>query len=229
MKQLKFFSQIAALLLIVFLSSCNTKSASIIKAEDYDHVIKIACVGNSITYGFGIPHRDSLSYPAQLQRMLGDKYEVRNFGVSARTLLSKGDLPWMKEKEYQQALDFKPDVVLIKLGTNDTKPYNWKYKAEYESDYIALVKSFQALSSRPIVVPMKAVPAFPDHWGITDSIIRLELNPKIEKIANQLDLPMIDLYTPLIEMEDLFPDRIHPTAEGATIIAQTIKDRLISE
>jgi len=44
-------------------------------------MIKVACIGDSITSGFTLlnPRRDS--YPSLLQNMLGDGYEVRNFGV----------------------------------------------------------------------------------------------------------------------------------------------------
>ena len=83
--------------------------------------IKIACVGNSITFGSGIANREKNAYPQQLQAMLGMKYEVRNFGVSSRTLLKKGDHPYWETEAYNTALLFKPDIVYIKLGTNDSK------------------------------------------------------------------------------------------------------------
>lgn len=60
--------------------------------------IRVACIGNSITYGARIKNRDRDSYPAVLSRMLGEAYWVKNFGVSARTLLNKGDHPYMNEK-----------------------------------------------------------------------------------------------------------------------------------
>ena len=67
--------------------------------------IKIACIGNSITYGSGIKDRANDSYPAVLNRLLGkDRYDVRNYGVGARTLLNKGDHPYMKEQAYRDAL-----------------------------------------------------------------------------------------------------------------------------
>ena len=87
--------------------------------------IKVACVGNSITEGFGLENPSVESYPAVLQSLLGNNYEVENFGLSARTLLMKGDLPYMKEQRFKDALEFLPDIVTIKLGTNDSKPYNW--------------------------------------------------------------------------------------------------------
>jgi len=90
--------------------------SSTLHAED---VIRIACVGDSITYGAGIKGRVTKSYPAQLQELLGATYNVGNFGVSGRTLLKKGDKPYWENKAYKNALDFKPDIVIIKLGTND--------------------------------------------------------------------------------------------------------------
>lgn len=88
--------------------------------------IKVACVGDSITFGAGIKNREKDSYPAQLQAMLGSGFKVGNFGISARTLLKKGDRPYWKEQIYRDALAFQPDYVIIKLGTNDIKPKNWE-------------------------------------------------------------------------------------------------------
>jgi acyl-CoA thioesterase-1 len=218
---------LSLLMLSIFTISCNTgNNKGIVNESEYEKPIKVACVGNSITFGYGIEHRDSLSYPAQLQRMLGDNWKVRNFGISARTLLSKGDLPYINEPIYQQALAFNPDIVLIKLGTNDTKPHNWKHKADFKNDYRKLIKSFQQLESAPEVVLLKAVPAFPERWGISDSTIRLELNPMIEALSNELNLHYIDLYSPFANKANLFPDKIHPNAEGAEIMATIIFEKL---
>ena len=93
--------------------------------------VKIACVGNSITYGSGIKNQFQNSYPGLLSQLLGEGYDVRNFGISARVLLNKGDHPYMNEKAYQDALAFNPNIVVIKLGTNDSKSFNWKYKADF--------------------------------------------------------------------------------------------------
>ena len=68
--------------------------------------IKVACVGNSVTYGYTIPDREINSYPAQLARMLGENYEVANFGKSGATLLNKGHRPYIKQEEFRQALEF---------------------------------------------------------------------------------------------------------------------------
>ena len=63
--------------------------------------VKVACVGNSVTYGAGIENREINAYPAQLQRMLGDGYEVMNFGKSGATLLNKGHRPYPRTGRVQ--------------------------------------------------------------------------------------------------------------------------------
>ena len=82
--------------------------------------IKVACIGNSVTYGMTHKNPAETSYPTQLQQMLGDGYEVRNFGHSGATLLSKGHRPYINLPEYKAALEFAPDIAVIHLGLNDT-------------------------------------------------------------------------------------------------------------
>ena len=71
---------------------------------------KVACIGNSVTYGYGHKNPKATSYPTQLQQMLGDKYEVRNFGYSGATLLSKGHRPYINLNEYKAADEVSKDI-----------------------------------------------------------------------------------------------------------------------
>jgi len=84
--------------------------------------VRVACVGDSITFGAGVEDRDKNHYPAVLGGLLGTSFDVRNFGRSGATLSSSGDLPYRDTDEFKAATAFAPDVVVIKLGTNDTKP-----------------------------------------------------------------------------------------------------------
>ena len=68
--------------------------------------VKVACVGDSITFGAGVKNRQQLCYPAQLGKLLGDEYHVENFGISARTMLAKGNYPYTNEKVYKKSLKF---------------------------------------------------------------------------------------------------------------------------
>ena len=190
------------------------------------HALRVACVGDSITFGSGIKERDKNSYPAQLAGMLGDRWTVRNFGVSGATLLKKGNKPYWTQSAYNAALDFRPDVVIIKLGTNDSKPVNWEHKAEYITDYIELIERFRKLESKPAVWICYPVPAYPGRWGITDKVIKEEVIPLIDEVAKQADVEIIDLYAALSDSKEMFPDTVHPDAAGAKVMAETIAQAL---
>lgn len=186
--------------------------------------VKVACIGNSITYGAGIMNRDKNSYPAQIQAYLGEAYDVRNFGVSARTLLTGGDLPYIQTNEYKQSLDFQPDIVLIKLGTNDSKPQNRGLLAtDYRRDYQALIDSYKALPSRPRVILLSPVKCFTDD-NISDSVIGGRIVPLTREIAYDNSLETLNLYNLFGNSWEshLMPDRIHPSSIGAGTLAADI-------
>ncbi len=185
----------------------------------------VACVGDSITYGAGIADRVNDSYPAQLGRMLQEydrQWQTQNFGVSGATLLRHGDMPYVQQNAYNQALNSNPDVVVIKLGTNDSKSWNWAYKDEFVTDYLYLIDSFARLPSSPDIWICKPVPAFSDSFSISNAVIRDEIIPFIDQIAQQRNVRVIDLYAALNGASDLFPDGIHPNAEGAGLMAEAI-------
>src|SRR5689334_8855673 len=104
---------------------------------------KIACVGDSITYGSGLGDRGTESYPAVLQTLVGSAHTVENFGVSGATLLKNGDKPYWDESAYGSSGSFEPDVVVIMLGTNDAKPQNWSHASEFAGDYAALIEHYR--------------------------------------------------------------------------------------
>ncbi|MEL7118983.1 MAG: GDSL-type esterase/lipase family protein [Bacteroidota bacterium] len=188
--------------------------------------IKVACVGNSITYGSGIKNRTAYSYPAQLQLILGNEWEVKNFGVSGRTMLKKGNQPLWKEKAFSDALAYQPDVVIIKLGTNDSKDFNWKYKDEFSVDYQAMIDTFTQVSN-PMIFVCRPVPAFGNQWNIDSLVIVDEVIPQIEAVAQSNDLQVIDLFNPFQNHKALFPDLIHPNGHGAALMAGIISKYLL--
>jgi acyl-CoA thioesterase-1 len=185
----------------------------------------VACVGDSITYGSGISNREYNSYPAQLGRMLqnfDNQWQAQNFGVSGATLLRNADKPYVQESAYTQALASRPDAVIIMLGTNDSKSWNWVYEDDFVSDYILLIDAFAELPSKPKIWICKPVPAFSDNFGITNAVIKDEIIPMIDQIAELRDVEVIDLYTAMINTSSMFPDGIHPNADGAKLMAEAI-------
>ena len=188
--------------------------------------VKVACIGDSITDGHGIDLREANGYPAQLQRMLGKGYNVKNFGISARTVMNSGDLPYMNEPYWQDALAFNPDIVIIKLGTNDSKSYNWSpdKKKGFEKDLTTMVKTLKALPSSPKIYLCKPIPAFKDSWTISEKVITEEIDPIIEKVVKKENLAgVIDLHTPFEGQTDLIQeDGIHPNSAGVRKLAETV-------
>ena len=184
--------------------------------------IKVACIGDSITYGAKVENRKKLAYPRQLGLMLGERYTVQNFGASGKTLLKKGNAPYWKTGLYKNALKWQPNIVVIKLGTNDTKMVNWKHKDELKQDLIDLVDSFQSLKSKPTVYLCLPVPAFLDGKNIDRTRVKEGVIPVVKAVAALKKLPIIDLYQRMLDKEALMPDKIHPNAEGAYELASEV-------
>ena len=190
---------------------------------------RVACVGDSITYGHGIKDRDHDTYPALLNAMLGEKYDVRNFGVSGSTTMMGTDMPYMNEQAYKDALAFNPQIVTIKLGTNDSKPYNWSGSDHFKKDLKTLIESFRALPSKPEIWLCLPVPAYGHAWSINDSVIYNGVIPYIKEVAQEENIPLVDLNTPMQGKRQYFPDTIHPNEEGQKILAQLIFDAVFAK
>jgi lysophospholipase L1-like esterase len=178
---------------------------------------KVACVGNRITQGFG--HTHAGSYPSQLGKILGDAYEVRNFGVGGRTLLTKADYPYVNEKEYKESQAYAPDIVIILLGTNDSKDRNWIYGDEFANDYYALIRVYQSLPSNPTIYLGLALPVFKPLDTISETVVKNEINPEVNEIAEAHQLGIIDFYSPFLDKSDLIPDGVHPNKKGYRLMA----------
>ena len=188
--------------------------------------VRVACIGNSITDGHGIDMCDTKGYPAQLQRLLGSGYQVKNYGVSSRTMLNKGDHPYMQEQAWRDAVAFRPDVVVIKLGTNDSKPENWQYGAEFEHDLLSMVA--QLRPSAPRIFLCTPIPAYKPSWNISDSVIVNHIIPIINKVAARERLTVVDLHSAFRDDDgqQMQRDGIHPTEKGAGQMARIIADAI---
>ena len=208
--------QLVALFAISLIPSLNAADPLAPKADGSP--LRLACVGDSITQGAGAG--EGMAYPTQLKSLLGEGWEVGNFGVSGRTVLRKGDHPYWKEDAYKKALDFEPDAVVIMLGTNDTKPQNWKLRDEFEGDYRDLVKSFLNLPSKPRVFICRPVPVpGKGNFGINEASLQEQM-PVYAKLAKELKVGVIDMYAALDGKPELLPDCVHPNTEGAGEMAK---------
>ena len=197
----------------------------------YGQQIKVACVGNSVTYDMGIENPDE-RYPAQVQVMLGDEYEVRNFGHTGATLLKNGYRPYWSLPEFKEAVDFKADIIIFHLGLNDTDPRAWpKYRDEFVRDNVNLIDTFETINPNADVKISRMTPIFTGHPRFESSTKEWywQVQDAIEVIAEITKVDLIDLHTPLHKRPDLFPDNLHPISEGAEIISKTISNAITGD
>ena len=177
--------------------------------------IRVACVGDSITEGRGGLN----NFPSQLQEMLGSGYDVRNFGRTSATVMP-GRLQYRRLDEFRKAIEFKPDRVLIMLGTNDSPGAAWEGLREaFRSAYQDLVTVFQRVESRPQVVVILPPPMFfpEDDWRPKN--LAQQIIPLIDSIALAHKLKTYSAYKLFQDKPDLFPDKLHPSNLGFKVLA----------
>lgn len=209
-------------------------------SENEENVTKIACAGDSITYGSGIKGGRALnSYPALLEKKLGDGYKVSNFGKSGYCISKASDKSYWKTVDYKDFLGMKADTVVIMFGTNDMRNDRWlgsdatggiAVKDTYVDDYCAMIESYRNVNP-DVKVYVMIPPALNTAEGADRPRVRMpeEVIPKIKEVAEKTGATLIDLY-PLFENKaELFADTLHPNNEGAEIIAEKVYQALTAE
>lgn len=190
--------------------------------------VRIACVGDSITWGAYLKNRSRECYPSRLQQLLGNSYLVKNFGVNSATVQISGDKPYRKQNAFERSASFSPDVVFLMLGTNDTKSENWKDIDSFRREYEKLVDFYLDLPSSPRLYILTPPPLFSleEDGSIRFSMHReylaLEISA-LKDIAEERNLPLIDIHEALTGEEQFFTlDGVHPDRNGAQLIAETV-------
>lgn len=181
--------------------------------------VVVACVGDSITEGIGATRADQYSYPAQLQGLLGEGYAVHNYGASGMTLLAEGDYPYIRQERYAASLACPCDVVLLMLGTNDSKPQNWRFQEWYLSELTEMIRTYQSLPSRPQVYVATSPVVFQSIDGITDGVVSGEIVPLQKEAARHTGCRVIDINALTRGHEAWTVDGIHPSDEGYAHLA----------
>jgi lysophospholipase L1-like esterase len=208
-----------AILFLCLSFSLGTGVSISSQAADTEDPIKIACVGDSITYGYTSSNPTYHSYPSQLQNLLGDGYVVNNYGKSGFTLMKSGDKSYWTTSEYTASQSFLPDIVILMLGTNDSKEVNWAHKDEFLSDLEEMITIYQNLDSHPTVYVCTS-PRMPveqeKEGGLVNQVIEEEIVPLQKQAAQDTGCTLLDVnafsHTDL-EDED-FKDYAHPTELG---------------
>uniref|UniRef100_UPI004027F215 GDSL-type esterase/lipase family protein n=1 Tax=Prevotella sp. TaxID=59823 RepID=UPI004027F215 len=225
LKQIIPNKTLSTLLLVLFCLTTLQLPAAAKRKKGATQPVRVACVGNSITYGTGIADREHFSYPVQLQHMLGNGYVVGNFGKPGATLLYKGHRPYVEQTEFKEALRFKGDIAVIHLGINDTDPRNWpNYRDEFVKDYLSIMDSLRAANPKVRFILARMTPIADRHPRFQSGTKQWhdEIQTSIETVARVSGAELIDFHEPLYPYPNLLPDAIHPNPEGAGILAKTV-------
>ena len=199
--------------------------------------VRVACIGDSITYGLGLANREKESYPAQLQKMLDEKfpgkYEVRNFGNSGRgiyldSMRGSEKRGFRHMPEHKVALAWKPDIVISNLGINDNGEYIKEYtggrkRGQFTGDYIALLGDYRKANPKAKLFIWTKLSPLAEGQRFYRSPEPFLMQADLEEVAKRMSAVGIDMQEPLREkMDEIFArDKIHPNAEGARIISET--------
>ena len=175
--------------------------------------VRVACVGDSIT-------KDT-TYTEVLSGMLGANYTVQNFGVGRTTVSLQFNKPYMNQPAFQEAQKFNPDIVVIMLGTNDAY-LSEEQRSNFTNDYQALISSFQSLPSNPQIYIAVPPPVFNNTMGLPSAVLDNEVIPLVNQTATNLNLPTIDVHTPLLGTPQDFKDGVHPNMWGSEVIASEV-------
>lgn len=147
---------------------------------------------------------------------------MKNFGVNNACANFSGDLPYGRLPQFRRALRYMPDVVLLMLGTNDSKKFNWD-AAGFREGYTRILDAFLNLEKKPEVLLMLPPHIFshfgPDIFALSEERLASDIIPAISGIANEKGLKLLDLHSAVAD-KSLFNDGVHPGRDGAAIIAE---------
>jgi len=183
--------------------------------------VRIACIGDSIT--------EITGYPADLQILLGNAYNVRKFGVVGATILLNTDKPYLNQTACSEAEAFQPQVVVIMLGTNDARTNIYPNSENLEANYGMLIAAFQTLKSHPKILVATPPPIYNNTLSLSSSNLVQGVIPRVEQEATTMNVPTVDVFDPLLNHPEYFPDGVHPNVAGAEKIAQIIYAAIVKD
>jgi len=177
---------------------------------------RIACAGSSNTDGWpGTLNYTPYSYFLQFQ--LGASYEVMNFGKFNTTATFSMDDPYVMNVQYRSLMMSEPDIVVLKLGGNDSKDYNWNaHGQDFRKDYSVLVDRILNLETKPVLILCTPTRYFPDNpfEVLLEEIVPDEIIPQISEVAEERNLKLLDFYNLLKDLSYYDKDHVHLNNKG---------------
>ena len=223
---------------VLWLNNLGILDIPFIPKASSNEQIKIACVGDSVTYGYGLRNWEENNYPAVLQRLLGQDYLVGNFGVSGHCIQETSDQPYTYSNSYKMSLDYDADIVVFMMGSNDTKVDNWQGIDHFRNSYCKLLDSYRdakiILCTPPTAFYINSLGevTMDDSDGITSFEIQPnyveEIADMVYDVAREYGYPVVDINTLTDDNPQWFTvDGTHPNEDGAKAIAESVHEKVI--
>jgi acyl-CoA thioesterase I len=181
---------------------------------------RVACVGDSITENYG--------YPERLQVYLGNSYLVWNFGFTGSFVIQNSWKPYINSRDFDSAINFNPKIVVIMLGTNDAHNDLFSSINNFKPSYETLIADFKKLSSNPKIFLVLPPPIFQNQLNLNGTTLTQYIIPAIKQISQEQNLPLIDVYSNIIDHPEYIFDGIHPTQAGMVVISDLVCQAIIN-
>jgi lysophospholipase L1-like esterase len=211
---------VAAAILVVALSLTVVFSEILASNTVNTKVARIACMGDSIT--------EITGYPEDLQILFGNSSVVGNFGISGATVNLRSNQPYYYENAYINARNFLPTTVIIMLGTNDARTDNYAKIVNFTANYDRVINRTRTArwNSTQQIILVVPPPLFDNNLDLNGTFFAEEVVPRIHQVAIDMKVPLIDVYIPLKDLPEYFPDGVHPNPDVAKLIAKIIYDAI---
>lgn len=193
--------------------------------EPDPNAIRVALLGDSITAG-----EPGDNYGLYLGEMLGEEYQVLNYGVGSACVIKRCPLPIWDTSDYAALLISDPAIVTVMLGSNDSPPFEVPEDvfADFEQDYADLIAQLRNLPSQPRILVAFPPPTY--RWSeASDERIRTEIIPVVERIAADNGLETIDTYNGVKDYETNWPDDLHPNQAANQALAALFAEAILAQ
>jgi acyl-CoA thioesterase-1 len=187
----------------------DSLAAPITAADPNDNRPVIVAFGDSISAGFGVP--PGRSYPDDLQRLLdkaGYRYRVVNLGVS-------GDTTTDALERVPSVLAVHPAIAILEFGGNDG--LRGLPVAAARKNMEAVIEQLQKARIRILLAGMTLPRNYGPEYIQTFDQMYVDLAKKYQLARIPFVLDGVGGHTDLTQ-----PDGIHPTEQGAVIVAGTV-------
>ncbi|CAJ1947313.1 unnamed protein product [Cylindrotheca closterium] len=188
--------------------------------------LRVASAGDSLTRGR--TSNPGLTYPQQLQGLLGGGFRVRNYGRNTANAIEEFGVPYINTANFGFSMEYDPDIYLLMLGTNDVR--FWQQASHrYAAGMNRIIKQVKA--SSPGVRIIVAIPPWvktPNDFGISNDVLVYSIQTRIREVASANQVELVDMYKATFSLDYLYSaDNLHLNTKGYETMAAVWERQIV--